>query len=158
MKAERAAKGLKRPQTFVGGRNFFEVSTSNLRIKEVGTHAGIYKRALDTFMQSEPGYFYTKQPNIETARKVIDQAEEAFIEFFKEFKKDMLSINDTVKHAKSWTDESGWAHTYCGRYTHPEAVDKLVLNYTRFIKAGNKCPTCEQKLEEANAELSQSKS
>lgn len=154
--AERVNKSPARASVVLGDRNFFQFRTDKLVLEQIGNHTGVYSRALRVFMNSEPELFYNRFADEAAARKALRQAEDTFVQYFQEFKKDMLSINDVVKHAKKFTDEEGWAHTYCGRFTHPQAVDRLVFSATKFQKVDrvNKCPVCIRKLE---AEASQSK-
>lgn len=157
--AERVNKSPARASVILGDRNFFQFRTDKLTLHEIGNHTGVYSRAIRVFMNSEPELFYTPFSNEAQARRALSQAEDSFVKYFQEFKKDMLSINDVVKHAKKFTDEEGWAHTYCGRFTHPQAVDRLVFSATKFQKVErvNKCPVCIRKLEQEEATLNQSK-
>lgn len=158
--AARAPKVQARASVILGDRNFFQFRTDALVLEEIGNHTGIYARALKVFMNSEPELFFTRFADTHKARSALNEAEDRFMKYFQEFKKDMLSIDDVVKHAKKFTDEEGWAHTYCGRFTHAAAVDKLVFNSTRFAKVPhqNQCYRCVAKLDEEERELNQAKS
>lgn len=98
-------------------------------------------------MHREQALFY-KQPGIEQAKRALYEVEDKFMEFMMEFRAKMIRPESTIKHAKKWTDEAGWIHTYCGQYTHPAAAEGLVLNYSPFLTTKYKCARCTIKLEE----------
>lgn len=133
-----------------GDRNFFHVCENRLIIEPLGNHTGPYQRALHMF-QADNFHFFRRQPDFETAKVILNDAEEAFMEFMQKFRKMVLtpvsgSQGEVIsRHARLKFDRFGWSQTYCGQLwagktlgTSPE----LVMSLDKFQKAKVQCPDC----------------